>query len=202
VVAAIGIYMLGFFHMVPIDFSNLKVFNFKLPNINFYLIMLSILSDNLLVLLTNKSNTKINKGTIIVPLITQFIFMMFEIYQMLLSSGDKLFIDYEFIGFVSLSFQTTSNFVGNLDFVYLFIITMAVVINSSYILSIVRHSYKKEKSIIFDILMIITIISASIFISKLDFSNIVNILLYVSLAGIILLFWFIKENHNARKIKE
>jgi hypothetical protein len=79
---------------------------------------------------------------------------------------------------------------------------MAIVINSSYLLSIIRYSYKKEKSYLFDIITILMIIISIIFINKLEFDNVVNILLYTSIFGIILLFWFIKENLNARKTKK
>jgi hypothetical protein len=202
VVAAIAIYMLAFLHIVPLDFSHLKSFDFQFPNFQFYLIILSIILDNLLVLLSDKKELKFNKFSIVIPLITQFIFMIFELYQMLLASGDKLFLDYEYIGFVSLSFQKTSNYIGNLSFVYLFIITMATVINSSYILSFVRHSYKKGKNILFDIFIIILIVASTIFINKLKFNNLVEVLMYVSLFGIILIFWLLKEAYCVRKVKE
>lgn len=202
VMAAIGIYMLAFLHMVDVDFSGLRSFKFKLPNVPFYLILLSIFSDNLLVLLTDKTNMKFNKSTIILPLITQFIFMMFEIYQMLLSAGDKLFLDYEFIGFISLSFQTTSNYIGNLNFVYLYILTMATIINTSFSFSIIKESYNLKKNIIVDIFLLIIMISSMLLINNLDFSFIVNILLYVSSFGIILFIWLIKEIYNVRKTKK
>ena len=161
-----------------------------------------IFSDNLLVLLTDKTNMKFNKSTIILPLITQFIFMMFEIYQMLLSAGDKLFLDYEFIGFISLSFQTTSNYIGNLNFVYLYILTMATIINTSFSFSIIKESYNLKKNIIVDIFLLIIMISSMLLINNLDFSFIVNILLYVSSFGIILFIWLIKEIYNVRKTKK
>jgi hypothetical protein len=202
VFAAIVIYMLAFFHMVDIDFSGLRIFNFKLPNFSIYLILLSVFSDNLIILLTDKTNLKFNKRTIIIPLVTQFLFLMFELYQMLLSAGDKLFLDYEFIGFISLSFQTTSNYIGNLDFVYLYIITMATIINGSFNMSIIRESYNVKKPIIVDFLLLILMISSIVFINVLDFSLVVNILLYVSSLGIILLIWLMKEAYNARKVKE
>lgn len=202
IIAAICIYMLALLHIVPFDFSYLKQFNIRLPNLNFYLIVISIISDNLLILLSDKSKLKFNKSTIILPLVTQFIFMMFEIYQMLLASGDKLFFDYDFIGFVSLSFQTTSNYIGNLQFVYLFIITMATVINSSYILSFIRHSYKIKKNLLFDLVILSIIILSIIFINKLNFNSVVDIFMYVSLCGFILLIWLLKETYRVRKIQK
>jgi hypothetical protein len=202
IIAAICIYMLALLHIVPFDFSYLKQFNIRLPNFNFYLIVFSIISDNLLILLSDKSKLKFNKSTIILPLVTQFIFMMFEIYQMLLSAGDKLFLDYEFIGFISLSFQTTSNYIGNLNFVYLYILTMATIINTSFSFSIIKESYNFKKNIIVDIFLLIIMISSMLLINNLDFSFIVNILLYVSSFGIILFIWLIKEIYNVRKTKK
>ena len=151
VITAILIYMLAFLHLVNIDMTSLKIFDIKLPNVSYYLIILSVFSDNILLLLTDKTNVNFDKKSIILPLITQFIFMMFELYQMLLSAGDILFNDYEFIGFITLSFKTTSNYIGNLDFVYLFIITMSIVINSAFNFSIIRHSYNTKYKILIEI---------------------------------------------------
>jgi hypothetical protein len=201
VIMAIFIYMLAFLHMVDIDFSGLKSFVLKLPNISLYLMIISIFTDNLLILLTDKSRLKFNKSTLILPIVTQFIYMMFELYQMLLSAGDKLFLDYEFIGFVSLSFQKTSNYIGNLDFVYLFIITMATIINCSFNVSLIRNSYEFKKNILGDIFLLIIFVGSIIAINKLSFSFIVNSLLYVSSLGILLLIWLLKEVYHARKVK-
>lgn len=201
VLTSIIISALAFLHMVDVDFTFLKVFNISIPNWTLYLIIPFIFSDNLLLLLTDKENIIFNKKSIILPLVLQFLFMTFELYQMLLASGNIIFNDYEFVGFISLSFQQTSNYIGNLKFVYLYIITMSTVINSSYNLSIIRHSYSVKKRYLPDILLIVLIGITILFISKLKYSLISNLLLYLSLIGLILIVWIMKEIYNVRKTK-
>jgi hypothetical protein len=201
VIVAILLYLLAFLHMVPFDISLLRVFKFEVPDISFYLLTLLIYSDNLLILLANKEKYKVKKKSIIFPIVLQFMFLSFELFQIIFSAGEILFLDFEWVGFISLSFQKVSDYIGNLDFVYLYISSMAIVINSSFMISTVRHSYNKA-NLMLDIIVGVLGIAGCYGLTLLSLRVNLAIMLFISIAGGILILWLGKEYIYARKTRE
>lgn len=200
VMIAIVLYMLAFLHTVDFDTSLIRVFDFKLPKFALYLLIIMIYCDNLLLLLTNKERYQFKKSTIILPIILQFIFLSFELFQLIFSVGETFFLDYEWVGFVSLSFQDVSDYIGNLDFVYLYICTMASVLNTSYVLSTIRHSLNKAK-LSFDIIVFILVIGGCYGLIFVPLGITLKILFYISILGGVLIFWIGREYIHARKAR-
>ena len=198
VIFGIVLYFLAFLHTVPFDLSIMRVFEFKNPSLAVYLFILLIYSDNILIFLTNKERYVFNKKTIILSVILQFVFFSFELYQMIFSAGEILFKDYEWIGFISLSFQKVSDYIGNLDFVYLYIVTMSSVLNSAFILSTIRNSFKKN-SIMLDVSFVVLALVGCILLSLLSIKSTLTIFIIVAASGGILIIWLGKEYRNARK---
>ena len=77
---------------------------------------------------------------------------------------------------------------------------MATVLNTSFMLSTVRHSYNKT-GVVFDIVVGILGIIGCYGLSLLPLDTTLAILLFVSILGVVLILWMGKEYLYARKAR-
>lgn len=192
--------LLSFFDIIELDFSLLKSSNLKMPDISFYYILFSYLADLVILVVTNEEKKDFNKINLIIPIVFSFILVFIEYYLLILVCGDTLFKDYISIGFLSLSIQKVSVLVGNVSFLYMYLIIISTVFKESYLLSSFRINNKR----LFSILEGICLFGIIIILNQLQVSlNVgLKILMYILLGGYIIVPWFIKEIVNARKFKE
>lgn len=174
-----------------LDFSLLKSnVTFDLEH-KFILLIFPIMIDIIILISTNNSHISFTKLNIIIPLILSVILVLFEYYILLLASGKYLFLNYIYVGFVSLSIQKLSILVGNLSFLYILTIIISLSFKASYLLSNFRIK-KSYKIILFEILTIFLIFFV-FYILKISILDGLSFQLFYLIIGLIYLFFILKE---------
>lgn len=204
-IVGIFLYVFYLYQVINLDFSLLS-FEFKLDNYVLYILLATLIFDNLIYLITDKDKLKITKKTVIVGIIFSFLLLLFEYAFLTLSSGDKLFRNSPLSGFQALSIEPITRFNGNFDYIYIVLILTSIVFKMSYFLSIINNSIKSRFGRIKEILFLLTTLSVLIYIfyminkSSVIISYSISVILFL-LCGSILI-WFIWVVKNVKKAKK
>ncbi len=186
---------------------------FFYPNLDYSLLMpfrqtsywalpiffIMFLGDNF-TLLIHKKDVNFSKLNYVMALLFSLLFFGAEYFILICNAGDKFFINLDWVGFISLSIEPITKYLGNFDFAYIYYILICCIFKYAYNLSIVKESFKLNSKLISSIFFI-TILSLSIicylFIPMKDiYYLIVSCLLLLSF---FIIFWFIKECYFVRE---
>ncbi len=175
----------------------IKIYNNYFSIILFTLI---IFLDNLK-LIIYPENIKSFKETFIFGIAFSIILLLLEYFILITNSGDIYFKGLNWLGFISLSIEPVSKYLGNFDFAYVYYLVVCCVFKYGYNYSLIKQSINNSKlfNLILFILTYVICLSFYKFIKIND--TFFNILISILLISISLLFWFIKEYLNVRKIE-
>lgn len=196
-----GILTLTLFFYPDLDFSVL--YPRKLPSfigIPFFIFM--FLADNF-TLLINKKEIQFSRLNYILALFLGVVLFGIEYFILIANAGDVLFKNFEWVGFISLSIEPITQYIGDFDFAYIFYIMICCIFKYTYNFSLIRNSTEISPNImsgiIFLTIFVLGIISFKFIPMGQAIMLIVSILLLLSFC---IFFWFIKECYYVRKTKE
>lgn len=194
------ILFLTLFFYPNLDISLLFPIKFNDNYFPIFIFILLIFFDNLK-LLIYQEKIKSFKKIYILGIISSILLNSLEYFILITNSGDTYFNGLNWIGFISLSIEPISKYLGNFDFAYVYYIVVCCIFKYSYNFSLIKESIKNNKLINFS-LFILTTILCLIFYKFIKINDtFLGILTFILLISISLLFWFIKEYLYARKIE-
>lgn len=195
------LYSLYIYDFIDLDFYLIKKsFDFSFSGVAI-LFSACLFLDNLLILLSNELNDKPKKAIMISGIAFSVITMLFEYVLLILSSGDYIFINEKYIGYLTLLIEPVSRYNGNFDYIYILFLGCGAIFKFSYLLSIIRQSinikYNFFKSIVFIVLFFLLCL---LIYMLYEFINIYLTVIIILLAlGLFVLFWILKECYYAKK---
>lgn len=180
------------------DFTQLRLSNFSSLKISYFPVFIFLILDSFLyILILPFSNAKTNK-TIVFS--TGLFFLLEAIESLIIVSivGDSL-VEYKGIGFFLYSLESLSGYIGNFDFIYIFLITLFQVVKLVFIIKIIELLLinKKDKASkpIFIALAIISILLSFVF---YDIEKYYNYFIYIMIIILIPFYIGIRSEHNGR----
>lgn len=190
---------LTLFFYPDLDFSLiLPIKKNNILSITFFIVLLYL--DNLK-LLIYKEELNFSKSNFILAILFAITLFGIEYLILLTNSGDTYFKGLNWLGFISLSIEPITKYLGNFDFAYVFYIIVSCVFKYGYNLSLVKESIKNNRAIN-AVVYIILFILCIVWYRYIRFDELYfRITMGAVLISISLLAWFIKEYIYARKAK-
>ncbi len=134
----------------------------------------------------------ISKKEISIGVSLLFGICIFEVINLITLCGVDFLKDNEFIGFFSLYIQDTINYIGNLSFIYIYLIPVVCLFKSAlsiiFIKKIVGISYNKINIFVFFFILISLYLSLKV--------NLLSILVYITIILLIPIYLFFLTNRN------
>ena len=163
---------------------------------------LMFFGDNLTFILYKK-DVSFSKTNFIMAILTSIIFFGIEYFIFIGNVGDTYLKGINWVGFISLSIEPITRYLGNFDFAYIFYIMICCIFKYGFNLSIIRNNISMNHKLMTGILAV-TIFAMGcvcyIFIPMKDlYFKVIACLLMLSA---IIVFWYIKECYHARKTEE
>lgn len=160
------------------------------------------LGDNLTFLI-NKKDIQFTKLNFIMAILVSLILFGVEYFILLTNAGDTFFRGLNWVGFISLSIEPISKYIGNFEFAYIFYILISCIFKYAYNLSLLRSSININKTILSIILFLTTVILCIVCYLCIPMENFYMVIVSgIILLSFSILFWFIKEYYYVRKAKE
>lgn len=161
-----------------------------------------LLADNFSLLIC-KDNQRFTKLNFIMGIFTALFFVALEYLMLICSAGAEFFKGINVVGFICLSIQPLTKYLGNFEFAYIYFILISCIFKYSFNISVIRNSLSLKPlgmTILFFILLSVLVLTSLFFIPINDKMNwMIGSLLMVSF---VMIFWFIKECYFVRKPKE
>lgn len=194
--------IISFSYFISIDATMILPFKtitwFTIP---FYVLV--ILGDNVTLLLLDKEQFKSSKSIYVIPIVVAMLSFSFELFMLLCSAGSELFKDLPWVGFICLSIQPVTRYIGNFDFAYIYCIIICCIFKYSFNWSVIRNSFKKIRKwepYLTGILLVTGTILAYFFIPVS--SEVLRWLCFILIAGLLLLLWMFKEVYYVSRNKK
>ena len=121
---------------------------------------------------------------------------------MICNSGTIIFKNVYWVGFICLSLEQITKYIGNFDFIYIFFVVTCVIFKFSFNVSLLRESFKVGKNFYMPLVVSILIVTCILIYFMLEIPKTIYIMPYIILLSSVLIIWFIKECYFARKIKK
>ncbi len=96
---------------------------------------------------------KITKKDILIAVVILFSICIIETINVLLLCGSDYLSNNEFLGFFSLYIQDTLNYIGNLSFIYIYLIPCVCIFKSSLSIVFIKNILSIKRNILFDIIL-------------------------------------------------
>lgn len=166
----------------------------------FFLLM--ILGNNFS-LVIHKKGVPFSKTSFMLAIFVALVFFGIEYFILLTNAGAIYFKNLHWVGFIILSIEQVSKYIGNFDFAHIFYILVCCIFKYSYNLSLIRNNIaipQKAMTVFLSLLIFISgvICYTCIPMEQLCFKVIGAIMILSS----VILFWFLKECYYVRKVKE
>ncbi|MDE6241063.1 MAG: hypothetical protein K2M08_01435 [Anaeroplasmataceae bacterium] len=158
--------------------------------------------DNLTFLI-NKKDIQFSKLNFIMAIFTAFVLFGTEYFILITNAGDTFFKNLNWVGFISLSIEPISKYIGNFEFAYIFYIMISCIFKYSYNMSLLRNIININKHLMSGILFVMFIVLCTVCFLFIPMTDIfLKIVVVLMLCSFLILFWFIKECYHARKAEE
>lgn len=158
--------------------------------------------DNL-TFLVNKKDVQFSKLNFIMAIFISFLLLGVEYFILITNAGDTYFKGLNWVGFISLSIEPISKYIGNFEFAYVFYILICCIFKCSYNLSLLRNSIDIHKHFMSGILILMFISLCIVCFLCIPMEGIfLWVVAVLMLCSFSILFWFIKECYHARKTEE
>ncbi|MDE5715002.1 MAG: hypothetical protein K2I42_02610 [Anaeroplasmataceae bacterium] len=166
------------------------------------LFVLMFFGDNLTFLIYKK-DISFSKNQFIMAIIVSLIFFGLEYFIFVGNAGDIYFKNLNWVGFMSLSIEPITRYLGNFDFAYIFYIMICCIFKYAFNLSLVRNNilinHKLMSIILFVAIFSMGCVSYLFIPMESLYFKVIASLLMIS---VLIIFWYIKECYRARKTKE
>ena len=189
--------------VVPVFLANeVKDFTLLMPFYEFdgfsFLLLLYFILDAVSVLLYGiKTNKKITKWKLSIPVFVMLIFMALELINIVIITGDSYLIDNEFLGFFTLFIQDTINYIGNLGLFFLYVIPVVGCYKAGVSLRNLKNIIKHKDSLFADIILFVVLLFlVALIIYYLDITKFSFILIFTSTIFLAITFLFIFLNRS------
>ena len=191
--------------VIPVFLANeVKDFTLLMPFYEFdgflFLFILYFILDAISILLCGvKTDKKITKWKLFIPVGVMLFFMCLELMNIIIITGDSYLIDNEFLGFFTLFIQDTINYIGNLGPFFLYVIPVVGCYKAGFSLRNLKNTFKFKDSLFNNILLfIIMLFIVTIVTYYFDIPKFSIILIAVStvLLGITYLFVILNRSLN------
>lgn len=196
-----GILMLSLFFYPDLDITYLLPFQGS----NYWVLPLFIImffGENLIFLI-DKREVNFSKLNFIMAVFVSILLFGVEYFILICNAGDTIFKGISWVGFISLSIEPISKYIGNFDFAYIFYILICCIMRNAYHMSIVRNNMDINHKFMSVLLLGTIVILGSVsflFIPFNRFAYMVVAALLLTSASIFV--WFLKECYHVRKVKE
>ncbi len=181
-----------------LDFNFLKPLSFDFDIV--YLYYLVIPMDFIRIYILNDyCKEKIKKTTLIKGFSIFNLFVLIYFLLTIFAFGNYYLLDYKYIGYVSFRIQTTFNYVGQMDIVYMFLIILICCFKGAYLFNSIRILLKiKMKKNIFYFYVAIMFILGFYIVKNCHSINKLWIIVLIFL-GIVVYFYFLYANRRIKK---
>lgn len=191
--------------IIPMFFSNsvrdytlLLPFELENKNVVFILFLYFIFDSINKVIYFNKTN-KINKWQLVIPIILMCIYFSYEILINIITLGTFYLNDNEFLGYFTVYIQDAITYIGNVIFIYEYIIPLVVVYKASFSLNRVKDCLKiSDNKIINLIIFALTLLISILTLVYLDIRMLTLYMICVLtiIYGLIYMFILINRSPN------
>lgn len=137
----------------------------------------------------------LKKSDMVIGVVFLFVFCIVEVINVIVLCGTNYLNNNEFIGFFSLYIQDTLTYIGNLSFIYIFLIPCVCIFKSGLSLIFVKKILNIKKNILFDIATF-CLLFICLFISLDIGKEIITILLDITIVLLIPIYFFFVLNRN------
>ncbi|MDE6655470.1 MAG: hypothetical protein K2J85_00590, partial [Anaeroplasmataceae bacterium] len=150
-----------------------------------------------------KKDIQFSKLNFIMAIFAAFVLFGAEYFILVTNAGDTYFKGLNWVGFISLSIEPISKYIGNFEFAYIFYILISCIFKYSYNMSLIRNSIEINKNLMSGTLFGMLVILGSVCFLCIPMEEFyLKIVAVLMLCSVSILFWFIKECYHARKTKE
>ncbi len=154
-----------FLHNNLKDFSLLLPLNFSITGVKWYhsFLFLYLILDNYTFLLTNdNAKEKSGKSLILLTNICMFFIILLNWVNLTTFVGDIFLRDYKLLGFMGYAIHSTYKYLGNLDFLYVYMITVYAILRIGFMSNYFRVLCKFKNTSKSNILIIIIILALAL----------------------------------------
>lgn len=196
-----GILMLSLFFYPDLDVTLLLPFK----SLNYWVLpffAIVFFGENLIFLI-DKREVTFSKLNLIMAVFVSLLLFGAEYFILICNAGDTIFKGISWVGFISLSIEPISKYIGNFDFAYIFYILICCIMRNAYNMSIVRNNMDIHHKFMSVLLLATVVILGSVsflFIPFNHFAYMVVAILLITSSSIFV--WFLKECYYVRKVKE
>ena len=196
-----GILILALFFYPHLDVSVLlplkKTSIWALP-----LFVFMFLGDNL-VFVINKKDTPFSKLSLTLALLASIVLFAIDYFILITNAGDVYLKGLNWVGFISLSIEPISKYIGNFDFAYIYYLMICCAFKYAYNLSLIRDNIVMNHKGMSVLLFLLIFISGIICFKCIPMDSFYyQIVGGILLASVTILFWFLKECYHVRKTEE
>lgn len=185
--------------VIPLFFNfNIKDYTYLLPITtikNFStLSCIYLFLDSITLLFLNDGLT-INKKDITIGVSVLFLICIIETINVIMLTGSDYLYKNEFLGFFSLYIQDTLTYIGNLSFIYIFLIPCVCVFKSSLSIVFIKKITNIKNNILFDLILfslLMVLLYLCVGLSK----DIITILIYIVIISLIPIYLFFVFNRS------
>ncbi len=166
------------------------------------LFVFMFIGDNLTFLI-NKKDIQFSKLNFIMAIFMALFFFGAEYFILVGNAGDTYFKGLNWVGFISLSIEPITRYLGNFDFAYIFYIMICCIFKYAYNLSIIRNSIQLNHKLMSGIMLITVFTLGSVCYLCIPMEDLyMKVVASLLILSSTLMFWLIKEWYCARKSKE
>ncbi|MDE5855640.1 MAG: hypothetical protein K2H06_01190, partial [Anaeroplasmataceae bacterium] len=158
---------------------------------------------NNLTFLINKKDVQFTKMNFIMAIFSAFILFGIEYFILITNAGDTLFKGLNGVGFISLSIEPITKYIGNFEFAYVFYILISCIFKYSYNMSVLRSALDIHKHLMSVVLFLMFVVLCTVCNMYIPMDGLyLRVVAVLLLCGFLILFWFIKECYHARETEE
>ena len=176
------------------------MFLFMIDKVNVLFIIgtvLFIICDNFKMLI-NKNSLSVRKSTFVLPVVLSLLLCMVEYGLLIMTVGDKALVDISYIGFLELSFMPVTKYIGDFNFVYIYLLLICCVFKNGFNLSLIKNSLSLNKNVFNLIIVFVLTFCSIIILNSIEISMLYPYLFLIVLLNINI-FWMIGKCYFVRK---
>ncbi len=138
---------------------------------------------------------EVRKKDVFIGVTVLFAICTIETINVITLCGTNYINNNEFLGFFSLYIQDTLNYIGNLSFIYIFLVPVVCIFKSSLSIIFIKKTLNIKKNILFDIILT-TLLIISIALTFSIGRNLITFLIYITIILLIPIYLFFVVNRN------
>lgn len=196
IIAIITLILPVFFSSNVRDYTLLLPFELESKSLIFILFLYFILDSINKVIYFNKTN-KINKWQLVIPIILMCVYFSYEIFINIITLGTSYLNDNDFLGYFTIYIQDAITYIGNVIFIYEYVIPLVVIYKSSFALNKIKDCLNiKDNKIINMIIFALTLLICILTLLHLNIQMLTFYMIFVLTVIYSLIYMFILINRS------